>query len=216
MKNYRHEEYKKVIEFVDLVKPENILDVGCGQGRYAIPLAQKGYKVTGVDKNCAQAEHLSQYGVPVLSEEEFVNDSESYDLVIMSHIIEHVASSEIIEFMDCYLKVLKPNGHLIIATPLLHSEFYDDYDHVHPYNPLAISTLYSDYAQLQAKPQYRLEFRQLWIRQWPYVLPSNTEGNSLRSIIKRNINRMLNLLFIFSGRLIGRRTGWVGLFRRVN
>ncbi len=216
MKNYRLEEYNKVIQFVDIVKPENILDVGCGEGRYAIPLAQRGYKVTGVDKNCAQADHLTQYGVAVLSEGEFVNESESYDLVLMSHIIEHVSSSELIEFMDSYLKVLKTNGYLIIATPFLHSGFYDDYDHVHPYTPAAILSLYSDYVQLQAKPRYRLEFRQLWIRRWPYSIPCYFGENSGLSILKRNINRMLKVLFMFSDRLVGRRTGWVGLFQRIS
>jgi SAM-dependent methyltransferase len=38
-------------QLIKLVKPQEneVLDLGCGPGRFAIPLAQKGFQVTGVD-----------------------------------------------------------------------------------------------------------------------------------------------------------------------
>lgn len=33
------------------LKPATILDLGCGTGSHAVPLAKKGYKVTGVDRS---------------------------------------------------------------------------------------------------------------------------------------------------------------------
>ena len=38
------------LEEISLLQPQNkILDLCCGAGRYAIALAQKGYKVVGID-----------------------------------------------------------------------------------------------------------------------------------------------------------------------
>lgn len=36
---------------------KTILDVGCGTGSHAIPLAHRGYKVTGVDRSVSMLEH---------------------------------------------------------------------------------------------------------------------------------------------------------------
>ena len=54
-----------------------ILDLGCGTGSHAIPLAQRGYQVTGVDRSpgmLAQAQRkateVAQSSTPVLSEAE--------------------------------------------------------------------------------------------------------------------------------------------------
>src|SRR5262245_57704190 len=47
----------------------NLLDLGCGPGRFAVPLAQKGFKVTGVDRTQLLLdrgkEHANSQGVNV-------------------------------------------------------------------------------------------------------------------------------------------------------
>src|SRR5687767_5578159 len=47
----------------------NLLDLGCGPGRYAVPLAKEGFKVTGVDRTQLLLdrgkEHASAHGVNV-------------------------------------------------------------------------------------------------------------------------------------------------------
>ena len=50
----------------------------------------------------------------------------------MSHVIEHFAPSDLLVFMDGYIDLLRPGGHLIIATPLMSPYFYDDFDHIKP------------------------------------------------------------------------------------
>jgi len=37
------------IDFTGITKEDNILEVGCGAGRYTIPLLKRGYQITGVD-----------------------------------------------------------------------------------------------------------------------------------------------------------------------
>lgn len=43
------EEIEQIIELAEIEKDEKVLDLPCGVGRHAIPLAEKGHKVTGVD-----------------------------------------------------------------------------------------------------------------------------------------------------------------------
>ena len=43
------EEVRFLVRELNIPEGSRILDVGCGTGRHAIPLAQKGYRVTGVD-----------------------------------------------------------------------------------------------------------------------------------------------------------------------
>jgi len=53
---YKDKEYEKECDFLEEIfkknsknNPKTILDVACGTGGHAIPLAKRGYKVTGID-----------------------------------------------------------------------------------------------------------------------------------------------------------------------
>jgi len=60
----------------------------------------------------------------------------------MSHIIEHFAPHDLLPFIDSYLHRLQPGGRLIICTPLLTKNFYNDFDHVKPYQPVGIGMVF--------------------------------------------------------------------------
>lgn len=50
IENYFGKPYNELIHFFgNLPGRGNVLDIGCGQGRDAIPLAKLGYRVTGID-----------------------------------------------------------------------------------------------------------------------------------------------------------------------
>ncbi len=46
-------EVDQLLQLLRLPQGARILDLGCGQGRISVPLAQRGYKVTGVDASGA-------------------------------------------------------------------------------------------------------------------------------------------------------------------
>ncbi|MBO8162727.1 MAG: class I SAM-dependent methyltransferase [Brevibacillus sp.] len=62
-------EVDQIIRLLQLPKGARILDLGCGQGRIAVPLAQRGYAVTGYDGSPilleAARERASSAGVEV-------------------------------------------------------------------------------------------------------------------------------------------------------
>ncbi len=54
------EPYFELIEFFKQYEPKgSLIDLGCGQGRDAIPLARLGYKITGIDNSKVGIEQLN-------------------------------------------------------------------------------------------------------------------------------------------------------------
>ncbi|XP_021098355.1 ubiquinone biosynthesis O-methyltransferase, mitochondrial isoform X2 [Heterocephalus glaber] len=103
-----------------------ILDVGCGGGLLTEPLGRLGASVFGidpVDENIKTAQHHKAFD-PVLDKrieyrvcslEEIVEETEeTFDAVIASEVVEHVADLE--TFIQCCRQVLKPTGSLFITT----------------------------------------------------------------------------------------------------
>ncbi len=67
--------------------PCRILDVGCGTGRVAIPLQQKGYAITGIDVSHGMIQQAKRKGLrnaQQVSIEEF-DQSENFDGIISLH-----------------------------------------------------------------------------------------------------------------------------------
>lgn len=192
-----------------------ILDVGCGQGRFLIPLARE-HDIIGIDSSHQQVKQMKSRGYKVLHTSEQHLLGKQFDCIIMSHVIEHIPPASIVHFFNNYLSLLKSTGHLLIATPLLHQGFYDDYDHIKPYTPKALQILFSDYAQQQEKTNYRLRLDDLWMRRWPLHLNQDYALTMSQKRVGSVLNRCGMLLFKTSGGRIGELTGWVGKFSIVH
>jgi len=217
-------EFKKVCEFAGREAPKSlprrrILDVGCGYGRYLRDLNARGYEVTGVDTNPELVKANQKAGLHCLTADEFARTHDSYDAVLMSHVIEHFPPNDLVPFLDSYLDRLKVGGQLIIATPLLTPYFYDDFDHVKPYHPIGILMVFgTEQAQVQYYSRNKLTLEDIWIRRSP-LRPPHTRGRYLHSIKARPrqvLEFLSALLFRASGGIIGESDGWVGLFKKVS
>ena len=99
---------------------KSALDVGCGAGLLAEPLARLGAKVTAIDAapeliEVARA-HASRAGLSIDYRAVGVELLEGqYDLVTAMEVIEHVADPQ--AFVDHLAARLKPEGLLILSTP---------------------------------------------------------------------------------------------------
>lgn len=59
--NYFGDPYPELIDFFEKIPTRGtLLDVGCGQGRDAIPLAKLGYSVTGIDNSKTGIKQLNE------------------------------------------------------------------------------------------------------------------------------------------------------------
>ncbi len=99
-----------------------ILDIGCGGGLLAEPMARLGAGVTGIDaseKNINIASiHAEKEGLDIeyicTSAEEFAESTNQYDIVLAMEIVEHVA--DVAVFIEAASALVKPDGLLFMAT----------------------------------------------------------------------------------------------------
>ncbi|MGH2740845.1 MAG: class I SAM-dependent methyltransferase, partial [Actinomycetota bacterium] len=94
-----------------------LLDVGCGNGVFIAGMRRLGWEVAGVDPDPAGVEAARERDLDV--EHATLEDAHfpdaSFDVLTMSHVIEHVPDPEG-TLREC-LRVLRPGGQLVIATP---------------------------------------------------------------------------------------------------
>jgi 2-polyprenyl-6-hydroxyphenyl methylase/3-demethylubiquinone-9 3-methyltransferase len=96
------------------------LDVGCGAGLLAEPLARLGARVTGLDAspelNAVAREHAAATGLAIAYRAGEIAEQEGqFDLVTCLEVIEHVADPA--AFVKALAKRLAPGGLLILSTP---------------------------------------------------------------------------------------------------
>jgi len=100
------------------VAGKNVLEVGCNTGFILSGLSQLGYRVTGTDLSetavCFAREY---YGLNSIYLSEFPPEETvgSFDVLLASHVIEHVLDPK--AFIDQCTRFLKPGGICIIRTP---------------------------------------------------------------------------------------------------
>lgn len=117
----------KLPPYVERLLPENkeayVLDVGCGFGNIIKQVAGYGFtNVMGIDISEEAVSHCTQDGLNVEKIDDIVEFCQSYsgnkfDLVVMTHVIEHLPKKQIIETLEALRSIMASGGTLYIATP---------------------------------------------------------------------------------------------------
>lgn len=96
------------------------LDVGCGAGLLAEPLARLGAKVTAIDPTpeliSVARDHAAGQGLDIDYRVSAVEDLDgTFDLITSMEVIEHTADPQ--QFLNDLAKRLAPDGLLMLSTP---------------------------------------------------------------------------------------------------
>lgn len=127
-----------------------ILDVGCGTGEF-IRLAPR--RIIGIDIN-RQRHSKVKFG----SATNIPYPAKSFDGLHCSHVIEHLSPPQAYKFLSEAARVLKPQGILVISSPILWSGFYDNLTHIKPYPPRAITRYLVETAPDTTYPAIKSKF----------------------------------------------------------
>ena len=116
-----------------------VLDVGCGYCQFLRALQSRGLRLLrGIDVEANAVAYGRQLGLQV--DECTVGDflgapgTDRYDLIMMSHVLEHLPKDQVIETLRGLRALLRPGGTLIVCVPNAQSNTgaywaYEDFTH---------------------------------------------------------------------------------------
>ena len=94
-----------------------LLEIGCGSGQMLRDMRERGWDVTGIDVDPVAVTLARSHGLDVregsLPSQSF--EENSFDIVTMSHVIEHLHDPRAI--LSGCLRILRPGGRLVLVTP---------------------------------------------------------------------------------------------------
>lgn len=94
-----------------------LLDIGSGTGYFLNAARERGYQVTGIEKDSKAREYaITSFGLDVKDEHSlWAIESESFDVVTLWHVLEHMQNLN--EVVAKIKSILKPDGVMILALP---------------------------------------------------------------------------------------------------
>lgn len=203
-----------------LDRNSRVLEVGCGFGRKLALLKRLGFQhAEGVEVNPLAVAEAKKSGLTVFTPDEFatMRTGQAYDVLLLSHVVEHFSPHALLDFLNQHLKVLRPGGHLVVITPLAGDDFWLDFDHVRPYPPQGFKDFFGKAdEQVSAPSPHSLKLRNIYFRRspWRVRLRRSLVLKTPGAVWWRGLNALLAFLFWASGGVLGRTSGWMGVFEK--
>jgi len=195
----------------DLGQQKKYIEVGSGLGRFVkIVHEQFNFDILAVEINKELAEQTNKLGITTHNINFLDNQLESnqFDVVHCSHVIEHISYPNIINFLDELIRITKPGGYVIIRSPLMSTEFYTCIDHIRPYPPKAILDHYSN-PQQQRMGKYSISPVKIKLRRTSWSVNGYSYNPAIRAV---------NLFFKLSWSLFrfpfSKPDGYVAIFKK--
>lgn len=219
----KHRDYEKAklqrLIRINSPRDADILEVGCGRGRIMSALKLTFPQIMGVDINpelvkAAKDEGLNDY---TLDELQSQFPDKKYDVIVLAHIVEHFTPDDLLKFLEEQIQRLKDDGRLVILTPFMSEKFFDDYDHIKPYQPHAFKMIFSkENEQIQYQSSFNMELRDIEFCRSPFF-HLHAKGLFISNWSTKFhflIQTTLALFFELSFGLIGQNISWIGIFQK--
>lgn len=106
---------KNKLKLINAQSPKGkLLDIGAGTGDFLVVAKNDGWQITGIEPS------IKAKGIAINKGVNFVEslsalESNSFDIITMWHVLEHVPNLE--EYLTELKRLVKPSGTIIIAVP---------------------------------------------------------------------------------------------------
>ena len=141
---------KNFLKHLGNEKNIQILEIGCGYGRYTKTILNLGYQnITGIDISREQIlyaqEKLGLNNVQVADAVEFLDQEKKYDVIILMDVLEHLELTYAILLLRKIQANLRENGRFIIHVPNglapLTPPFHGDVTHIRAFSVDSMSQI---------------------------------------------------------------------------
>lgn len=171
-----------------------IIDVGCGKCKFEdyLELWDKYENLIVLDGNSYAIDELKQKhkhsNVWVyIAPNRLLFEDESIDYIFCGHLIEHLDFKELYKLFKEFDRILRPNGILVVNTPMMWSGFYGTFSHIKPYHPAGFKDYFYTELNTPLNPSYQpisrnYKLEELVYRYHTFVDIHNTTGSSIKVI----------------------------------
>jgi ubiquinone/menaquinone biosynthesis C-methylase UbiE len=185
--------YDAVVALAGISSGEVVVDMGSGDGALTWYLAQSNGtgKTIGVEPESEGLRLAQKLNIEKNAGLVFLSNStslptESVDVVVCAEVIEHVDDPE--QLLSEIYRLLKPNGRLIITTPVRLTEKPFDHEHVHEFFPEELAALIGEKLKVERQTYSMSVFAIAFYRWCPAIF------------LRRGVLRILiNTIFCVSG-----------------
>ena len=127
---YINRQCDELLASANLRPPAHILDVGCGMGRYTIPLAERGFQIEGIDLSRYLLDRLTEFAadrveIPVHHEDVVrlaERRPEAFDAVVGFFALHHV--HDVSASIEAAAALTKPGGSVAFLEPNPNNPLY--------------------------------------------------------------------------------------------
>ncbi|MFQ5493101.1 MAG: class I SAM-dependent methyltransferase [Candidatus Dojkabacteria bacterium] len=140
-----HPAFKRVVKLLNEIDTKTVIDLGCGNGRHLVALAEEGFDVNGIDFSPAAVDiaqkWLKERHLPGRASIADVHDEiktfkkDSFDAVFAVNSLNFQSSNDFIDTLREINRLLKTEGILFLVVPShdskknkRHKQFYFNED----------------------------------------------------------------------------------------
>jgi 2-polyprenyl-3-methyl-5-hydroxy-6-metoxy-1,4-benzoquinol methylase len=173
---------RQLISKVTGRKSGTLLDVGSGTGAFVNEMKQNGWDVTGLepDEDARKVAKESLHCELKSTHELFSLSANTFDVITLWHVLEHV--HDLHNYVHQFKKLLKQDGHLVIAVPnytsfdaSVYKKYWAAYDvprHLYHFSPLSMKLL------IDKNGMRIIEYKPMWFDSFYVSFLSSKYKNS--------------------------------------
>jgi SAM-dependent methyltransferase len=200
--------------------PLRVLDYGCGRGKYLRLFRSLGCTVVGVDGNPDYVREGIAADFTVYHVDDFKAEKPEFDVVFLSHIIEHVSPSSLVDLIPTLCGCLHAAGKLVIISPVLGERFYYDFSHIRPFYPQSIRHAFGQNKEpISFGGLQLINLTDIYFFKDPYR-PRTWRSYYVATGVKKwmvwGITTGSDLLWRISGGQVGALASWLGVYEKIS